>query len=87
MKWASKQGFGSTAALGRSVVAAAWSCAAWRETVVAWPTAGRSPGRIAIGRSVSNFGRDFRRTNVTLAERGTFVPRPAGLCGLDDDSR
>ncbi|CAA7053128.1 unnamed protein product [Microthlaspi erraticum] len=40
-----------------------------------------------IGRSVWNFGRDFSRTDVTLAERETFVSRPAGLRGLGADSR
>ncbi|CAA7062281.1 unnamed protein product [Microthlaspi erraticum] len=58
---------------------ALWSCAAGVGVLADRGT--MFPGSCCvIGRVGLDFGRDFSRTD-TLAERGTFVPRPAGLRG------
>ncbi|CAA7045136.1 unnamed protein product [Microthlaspi erraticum] len=59
---------------------AAWSCASRRDVMVACPTAGQCSRVVICDRPViSNFGRDFRKTDMTLAERETIVSRQAGL--------
>ncbi|CAA7030801.1 unnamed protein product [Microthlaspi erraticum] len=61
---------------GMVVCVAAWSVCSLADRGTMFPGS-----CCVIGRSVSNFGRDFRRTDVTLAERETIVSRPTGLCG------
>ncbi|CAA7039941.1 unnamed protein product [Microthlaspi erraticum] len=55
--------------------------AAWRDGGLADRGTIFPGSRFVIGRSTPNFGRDFRRTDMILAERETIVSRPAGLRG------